>query len=195
MWLIDSGASEHFCRDRSAFFDYEQLQPPLTVHVGGSQVLQAVGTGSVLLEIQFTSSPVTLNLVHVLHVPGLRKNLISVSALLKTGWTVQANRDRFSLSHNSKEITATPDNGLFTLHAKIITPSFENEVFVSTLQKNPSLQQAHEILGHINKAAIIKFMRTNGLKYKSDHEDCEPCLKGKMNRASYRLRPETSRPN
>ena len=141
------------------------------------------------------SNSATLNLDQVLHVPGLRRNLVSVSALLKNGWTVRADRHTFSLSNHSNEILAHPDNGLFVLHAQILAPSFEHEAFVSILDRNPSLQQAHETLGHINKAAVQKFMRKYGLKYKPDHEDCEPCLKGKMNRASYRTRPDSSRPN
>ena len=195
MWLVDSGASEHFCRSRDAFFNYQELPSPLVVRVGGSQTLQAVGTGTVLLRVQSTSNPTTLSLDQVLHVPGLRRNLISVSAMLRDGWTVRADNTSFILSNETDTITAQPNNGLFTLHARILNPSFEHEVHVSLLKKNPTLQQAHEILGHINKASVQKLMRKYGLKYKPDREDCEPCLRGKMNRASYHSRPLSAQPN
>ena len=195
LWLVDSGASEHFCRSRDAFFNYQELSAPLIVRVGGSQTLEAVGTGTILLRVQSSSNPRTLNLDHVLHVSGLRRNLISVSAMLRDGWTVRADSSSFILSNGTDEISAQPHNGLFTLHARILNPILQHEAHVSLLKKNPTLQQAHEILGHINKASVQKLLRKYGLKYKPDHEDCEPCLRGKMNRASHRSRPLPSHPN
>ena len=194
-WWIDSGASEHFCRSQTAFFDYEELSLPLTVRVGGSQTLQAVGSGTVLLQVQSQSDQITLTLRQVLHVPGLRKNLVSVSALLRDGWTVRADSSTFTLSKDEIEIHTQPSNGLFVLHAQILLPSFTQEAFLSVLKRNPSLQQAHEALGHINKATVQNLLRRYGLNYKNEHEDCESCLKGKMNRVSYRTRPLSSRPN
>ena len=193
-WIVDSGASNHFCNSAESFFNYTDFQTPQVIKVGGSETLRALGIGTILLEVNSTPDPIVIELGQVLYAPGLRKNLVSLSGLLASGWSVNANQTAFTISNETQTLQAHLENGLHSLNANALIPSKDPQVFLSVLKKNPSLQEAHEAFGHINKKAVSKILSKNGLKYHPDRQVCEPCLQGKMNRVSYRPKPITAAP-
>ena len=50
-WILDSGASSHFCNTIEYFVEYEKLKHPIPVKVGGSEILHAEGVGVTFLEL------------------------------------------------------------------------------------------------------------------------------------------------
>jgi hypothetical protein len=88
-WYLDSGASHHVCGQRAAMTAYESTAA-VPVLAAGGETLYALGVGSV--SAWLSSTPIgrdhhgtAVVLSDVMYVPGLRSNLISVTALLKAG--------------------------------------------------------------------------------------------------------------
>ncbi|CAN0859198.1 Retrovirus-related Pol polyprotein from transposon TNT 1-94, partial [Linum grandiflorum] len=73
-WWIDSGANKHVCKDRRWFKTYKSSEDDAVLHMGNESTAPIVGRGSVALEM---SSGKVLKLSDVLHVPKIRKNLVS----------------------------------------------------------------------------------------------------------------------
>jgi hypothetical protein len=87
-WYLDSGASHHVCGQRAAMTAYESTAA-VPVLAAGGETLYALGVGSVSAWLSSTPTGrdhrTAVVLSDVMYVPGLRSNLISVTALLKAG--------------------------------------------------------------------------------------------------------------
>jgi hypothetical protein len=85
IWYIDSGASSHITSVREHFFDLRDTEVRIDISLGDNRVVTVAGIGTVsfrrenLPPISFTD---------VLFVPGMKKNLISVSTLQDRGFEV-----------------------------------------------------------------------------------------------------------
>ncbi|KAH9658686.1 protein kinase domain-containing protein [Citrus sinensis] len=78
-WYIDSGATNHIINDSGELLDLKPYVGTNKLLVGNGSALHIKHIGSVLLVIT-RNKPLCLN--HVLHVPNIKKNLLSVSKLL-----------------------------------------------------------------------------------------------------------------
>ncbi|XP_071920799.1 uncharacterized protein [Coffea arabica] len=96
-WWYDSGATVHVCNDKSQFKTYEEVPDGHKVLMGNHDTAKVIGIGSV--DLQFTSGK-KLILANVLHVPEIRKNLVSADALNKKGLkaVIESNKVIFSLN-------------------------------------------------------------------------------------------------
>ncbi|KAG7547628.1 Zinc finger CCHC-type [Arabidopsis suecica] len=94
-WWIDSGATIHVCKDRGWFKTYEPVQDGSVLYMGNESTAPILGRGKVVLEF---SSGKTLDLNDVIHVPGIRKNLVSGSVLNKCGFKQVYESDKYLLS-------------------------------------------------------------------------------------------------
>ena len=88
-WYLDSGASHHVCGQRAAMTAYESTAA-VPVLAAGGETLYALGVGSVSAWLSSTPTGrdhhgTAVVLSDVMFVPGIRSNLISVTALLKAG--------------------------------------------------------------------------------------------------------------
>ena len=87
-WYLDSGASHHVCGQRVSMTAYESTAA-VPVLAAGGETLYALGVGSVTAWLSSTPTGrdhrTAVVLSDVMYVPGLRSNLISVTALLKAG--------------------------------------------------------------------------------------------------------------
>ena len=81
-WLVDSGASRHMIGYRSALTDLTEKKSSVHVELGddGTYVIQGVGSTSFLLDFG-----IVLHIEEILFVPGLKKNLLSISTLEHKG--------------------------------------------------------------------------------------------------------------
>jgi hypothetical protein len=81
-WWLDTGANIHVCGDVSLFSSYQLLQGSSVLMGNGSHAsVRGVGT----VDLKFTSGKI-VQLKNVQHVPTIRKNLVSVSLLLRDGF-------------------------------------------------------------------------------------------------------------
>ena len=113
--LLDSGATDHIVSDPMLLSDYKLLNSPVTITVGNGQKLRVMGYGN--LSISYGNTIV--HFPHTLHVPAMKCNLLSVSALDVSGFiTTIANR-RAHIAHSSNPdicvLSATLIDNLYTI--------------------------------------------------------------------------------
>ena len=85
--------------DRDAFVQYESIAAK-AVYMGDNNKQDAVGQGSVKMVLQVSGSAVKAKFTNVLYVPNLKSNLISVSRLIKDGFSVQFTAAGCDISKN-----------------------------------------------------------------------------------------------
>uniref|UniRef100_A0A2N9IC33 CCHC-type domain-containing protein n=1 Tax=Fagus sylvatica TaxID=28930 RepID=A0A2N9IC33_FAGSY len=81
-WWVDTGATRHICSDKNMFSKYHSVEHGEQLFMGNSSTARVEGKGKVILKMT-SGKELTLN--DVLHVPDIRKNLVSGS-LLKQEW-------------------------------------------------------------------------------------------------------------
>ncbi|KAL2924641.1 Retrovirus-related Pol polyprotein from transposon RE2 [Bienertia sinuspersici] len=112
-WVIDSGATDHICSDLSMFDDYEKFDKrpnTITVADGKHIVVEHVG------KITFQNG---IQLNKVLHVPGVRFNLISTHKLCRDmNCDIVFTNDKCLLQDKSQGkslVLGSLESGLYTL--------------------------------------------------------------------------------
>ena len=81
-WILDSACSFHICTNRDWFSSYESLQNGDFVRMGDDNPCEIIGIGSVQIK---THDGMIRTLKNVRHIPGMKRNLISLSTLDKEG--------------------------------------------------------------------------------------------------------------
>lgn len=99
-WIIDSGSTSHISWNIEDFISYEKIERREMKLANGKSV-SAVGRGTVKIELP----DLTLKLTNTLHVPDIRKKILSVSKALKNGATLQFNEEECFLIVNDKKIS------------------------------------------------------------------------------------------
>ncbi|CAM9205530.1 unnamed protein product, partial [Sphacelaria rigidula] len=87
-WIFDTGATQHFSHDSHGMTEYREYKGRVLRCTGGS-TYPIVGRGN--LSLAFRSSDgqdVSLKLVDVDHVPGVRHNLLSLTGVQYMGHTL-----------------------------------------------------------------------------------------------------------
>jgi len=85
VWFLDSGVSFHMTGDRDLFSDLEDKDLGVHVEMGDDGRYSAMGVDTISFERE-SGKPFVLK--EVMHVLGLRKNLISVAMLEDKGYDV-----------------------------------------------------------------------------------------------------------
>ncbi|KAK2971858.1 hypothetical protein RJ640_000875 [Escallonia rubra] len=85
VWFVDTGATKHVARDREGFVDYHRI-PVGSKHIfmGNNSSEEVLGVGSYQLKLRTGR---TLILEDVRYAPTVRLNLLSVTALLDSGFS------------------------------------------------------------------------------------------------------------
>ena len=175
-WIIDSGASQHMCNDRSKFFNFRNFSTTITI--ANNTRMNATGRGDVKIT---TKDGNTFDLLNVLYVPQLASNLISVCCATKNP------NIRFNFMNGKCHImfetniiaTAIPQDSLLVLES-INTYAYPSKSIDSLTW--------HKRLGHINyeymcKESLQKTIGTVG------QFSCESCFKNKSTRIISRRSP------
>lgn len=152
-WYIDSGASQHMSPVQTLFRDYKALDTPRLILLGDNSSYNAIDIGCILLRLP---NQQTFLIPDVLHVPGLAKNLISISQITSTGNTT------LTFTRTQCVITTSPPNSkaetkfhlpkdgtLFTLGIGI-EPSISANTAETSKQPALDTLKWHYRLGHIN---------------------------------------------
>ena len=96
-WFLDSGATRHICSAKEVFATYTPAECDEFLFMGNTATARIAGTGKVMLKM---TSDKVLTLNNVLHVPTIRKNLVSVALLVKNGFKCVLVSDRAVISKN-----------------------------------------------------------------------------------------------
>lgn len=170
-WRVDSGASRHFCYDRSMFKSYYDAKDK---HVLSGDSHSSIVAGSGVVELKFTFGKILI-LKDELHTPEMRKNLVSGYLLNKADFTQIIRAYLFTLTKNNVFVRKSyATDGLFKLNVDA------NKVSSSVYMCSFNTWLAR--LCHVNKN-IIKNMSNLELTPKlslNDFKKCELCSQVKI---------------
>uniref|UniRef100_H3H9M9 CCHC-type domain-containing protein n=1 Tax=Phytophthora ramorum TaxID=164328 RepID=H3H9M9_PHYRM len=82
MWLVDSGATQHMTSSNKYMRNYKTMAP-VDVHLADDGVVQAVGTGDIVMSMKTPRGMKKGVLTNVWHIPKLSRNLFSVGRFTK----------------------------------------------------------------------------------------------------------------
>ncbi|GJS84144.1 zinc finger, CCHC-type containing protein [Tanacetum coccineum] len=143
-WWVDSGATVHVCKDRCWFKTYESLNDGSILHMRNESTALVQGRGFV--DLMFSSGKI-VSLLNVLHVPNIRKNLVSSSVLNNGSYKQVIESNKFILSKHGVFIGfGYLSNQMFRLN--IVNDNIAS-AFISTSKLNDSIIW-HARLGHVH---------------------------------------------
>ena len=117
-WFLNSGATRHICSAKEVFAMYFPAEYDVDLFMGNTVTTTIVGTEKEMLKM--TSGKV-LTLNNVLHVPTVRKNLVSTALLVKNGFKCVQVSDKVVISKNEMFIgKGYPNESLFKLNVMVI---------------------------------------------------------------------------
>ena len=212
-WIIDSGASSPMSCHRNWFHMYRDISPQKKVWLGDNRYILAMGIGQLHLEMDLGGGKKGLTVIRsAYYVPEVSGNLLSVSYLLKRGFTVNFSNTECRIFCNTKQDLcgiAKENDGLFIVNATPVIPerayishttreinedsdlnpgSHEVALVTRTKISKATLSIWHRRLGHISLTAVKHLLRhdmVTGMEISSDDASgstCIPCLEGKQTR-------------
>ncbi|KAL5708533.1 hypothetical protein ACHQM5_019321 [Ranunculus cassubicifolius] len=184
-WWYDTGATKHICSDKGLFTSYTKSNSEESLFMGNSSTSQIEGHGKIVLKL---TSEKELTLNNVLHVPDIRKNLISGSMLSKHGFEVKLASNNLVLTKHGVYLgKGHVKDGLFKMNVMTVLPKknvsqveINNKSSVAYIVESCSTW--HERLGHVNYNSIRKLINLNLIpKCKIDnHDKYEVCVEAKL---------------
>ena len=176
------------------FTTYNEAANDEQLFVGNSSTSIVAGQGKVILKM---TSGKELPLNNVLHVPDIRKNLVSSSLLSKNGFRLVFESDKFVLSKSDMYVgKGYMSDGFFKLNVMTV------EQKVAMNKKNTSFVYIHESnlwhgrIGLVNFAALRRLI---GLDYILKFEinpnlKCEVCVEAKLTKAPFKSVERKTKP-
>lgn len=186
VFAVDSGTTEHMCKEQSQFAKFLKLKSPESVLLADEKgELLCSGVGNIV------TTSVTLK--NVRYVPKLRRNLLSVYRITHNGFRVLFSADCAEIidQQNNVVLTAHRDGKLYFAKLEVAPASTVCEEV--NLVENPSYEIVHRRLAHLNEKSIA-FLKKNGYVRCSNprSEICDGCMMGKQSRLPHRLRETVS---
>lgn len=89
LWYVASNASQHMTGNLQLLTDFKTIRPSRTIRTNKGEQLQVCGHGSVKTS--------RFSIPNVSYVPGLGDNIISISQVTDTGYTVEFAPDGFEI--------------------------------------------------------------------------------------------------
>ena len=185
-WYVDTGATRHICSNKWMFSTYKPVENDDQLFMGNSSSSKVEGRGKIVLKMT-SGKELTLN--EVLHVPDIRKNLVSGSLLSKNGFKLVFVSDKFVLTKNDMFVgKGYMNDGLFKMNVMTVVPkSINNNKVNSSAYLLESSNIWHARLGHVNYDTLRRLINLEflprfdiNLKHK-----CEICVESKMTRLPF----------
>ena len=173
-WVVDTSATRHICLNKDMFQDYDKASDGECVFMGNSSTVSILGKGKVSLKL---TSGKTIALHNVLHVPDIRRNLISGALLNKAGIKLTFESDKLVLTKNGDFVgKGFCNGGLFVLD--ILT---DNKIATASAYIAESVTLWHARLGHVNVASVkrLKQLRLIPEFSNTSFDKCEVCVEAK----------------
>jgi len=199
-WIIDTGASHHFCARKEWFKTYQDLATDVTT-AGPS--IRSEGVGTIRLPVGDND----IALQNVIHVPDLRLNILSAERLKKDnciGYSNWIPHHLFDGATGKTIVEADASSGL-----PVISVGQSGELnhfealdlyYIDAANREISLDLAHRRLGHISKNLVKKLAQAStglNLKGMDAHvgadERCDECMAGQMKAKPFPLRQPPNR--
>ncbi|XXG54031.1 hypothetical protein AAC387_Pa03g2009 [Persea americana] len=188
-WWVDTEATRHVCSNKEMFSTYQASNGEQLL-MGNFTTSKVEGQGQVVLKMTF-GKELTLN--NVLHVPDIRKNLVSGSLLSKKDFKLVFESNKFVLTKSGMYMgKGYMSDGLFKMNVMTIVPNKKN----SSAYMLESSNVWHGRLGHVNYDALRRLVNIECLPKCSFDSSikCETCVEAKLTRTSFQSIEKTSEP-
>lgn len=189
-WLIDSGASRHITGYWEHLLDLVERESNLQVIIGDDARYSMRGFGATSLNLD---SRISLHLNDILFVPGIKRNLISISTLEDKGYQVAFSKGR---------VLSWPKKSSFKF-ARVIGNHHESLYKLSTRPVQALLHESsnsselwHRRLGHLHFRALptLEKMVRGMPKLSHVHDDtCKGCAMGKNTKSPFHSKERRSK--
>ncbi|CAL8998293.1 unnamed protein product, partial [Prunus brigantina] len=186
-WWLDSGASVHVANSLQGFKTKRlPSKAEMKVFVGNGERVKVEYIGLAKIELE---SGFILELVDVVYIPSMKRNLISVSKLVKSNLQFEFDESGFSIFRNKVMIgNDFLDDGMFRLNGKKPNPSTANLNInlISTkrkVDKEELYRLWHKRLGHVSNERMNLLNKENLLPPLNHHDKgniCIECVRGKL---------------
>ena len=184
-WIMDSGASMHLTYRRDWIDAFEEISP-VKIYLGDNSVQEATGKGTIHLEL--VDGAHTGHLIDVLYVPGLTKNLFSISKATEQGLKAVFSKALCLLMADKGVVKAQGlrTGNLYHLKCKIVHA--KNNGLVA--QHENMLEVWHRRLGHLNERHLQLLHNkklVDGLDFGSSGslDFCKGCVLGKQHKLPF----------
>lgn len=188
-WLVDSGATRHVVNSTKWFTEYRSIHPK-PIQLADSGFSNAVGEGTVSLEVKHEGEWVSVTLTQVLHVPGLSSNFFSVKEASQKQLGVVFTADRSYITKGSETLLSGPlQEDLYLLEARPVA-----KASVSMVREKLSLKLWHKRYGHLSPTTIKEMAKSNAVHGLTVGEEgvesgCETCVAANLARGPFKERP------
>ncbi|RVW74886.1 Retrovirus-related Pol polyprotein from transposon RE1 [Vitis vinifera] len=188
-WFPDSGATSHMTSDTEGVDQSTVYSGNERVMVGNGQSLAISHTGSISSLVP--SSPLLLS--NVLVVPGIKKNLISISQLTKdNNCCVTFSSSSFTIQDRVTRVVlgvGRCENGLYMLDRR------HHALVSTTSSPRASVRLWHTRLGHPHYRTVASLSKLGSIScsnklVNNDSEICVGCRLGKSHRLPFSLNNE-----
>nr|GEV69300.1 Gag-Pol polyprotein [Tanacetum cinerariifolium] len=191
-WWIDTGVTHHVCADKSMFHSFKAVDNGQKLYMGNSATADIKGEGDVFLKM---TSEKELKLTNVLYVLEIRKNLVSGWLLIKFGFRLVFESDKFVLSKNQMYVgRGYAKNGMFKLNVIVVKNEINKMNSSGYLIESSNVW--HGRLRHVNFNSMRRLIKTNSIpnfhidsKYKF-----EICVEAKLTRTSFKSVKRKTKP-
>jgi hypothetical protein len=187
-WIIDSGSSRHITPDKSNFVAYVSLKEPITINGVSGDAVKAIGIGKVALDfVDATGDSGTVTLSNVLHIPGSKFRLVSVSQVMDKGAHVTFGDEAAIQLPGGPNVKLVKNGNLFLFpHDPKVVPSSDNSSALVT--QGVGLSKWHARMGHRSKESIhamVKGGMVKGIVLGTDpagtaSKPCDTCKQANM---------------
>jgi hypothetical protein len=182
IWLIDSGASRHMTGYREHLTKLVKKDSRLHVVLGDDARYVVKGSGTTSLQLD---SGIPLHLNDVLFVPGMRRNLVSISALEDKGYKVVVSDGKVLAWHKNSSMDSTNvigvrEDNLYRLTIHPIQALVHDSISLSKLW--------HRRLAHLHYRALpaLGKMVTGLPPLRVEHDGiCRGCALGKNAKGTF----------
>lgn len=192
-YLVDSGTTNLMTSDVSVFnSSYKPSEQHTQVTFGNGSTLNTAGSGLARLLVKdYLGKPTLIQTHNALHVPELRRNLVSVSNLVQGGAEVHFTPTANYIQTKDTRVPIHQNGNLYEI--KVLNTMQQLETNYST----PTTESLnlHERCGHPgrdNTRAINKNLGSNTLRH---IKNCETCLQTKSKRQPFHRLPKEKQPS
>jgi hypothetical protein len=147
-WLIDSGASRHMTGFRDHLTNLVEKETNIHVVLGDNSRYNVKGVGTSTFQLY---SDIPLQLSEVLYVPGMNRNLVSISSFEDKGYKVTFSEGKFLAWHKNSHINSSRaigfrENNLYRFTIQPVQARLHDTTNLSELW--------HRRLAHIHYRAL-----------------------------------------
>ena len=184
-WIVDSGCSHHMTGDMNKLYDMAKYNGNQVVVTANNSRLPITHVGESVIVPRY--NPQKIQLQNVYHVPGMKKNLLSVSQLTATGNYVVFGPDDVKVYRNLKPLDMPVMEGRRLQSIYVMSAE---SAYVDKARKNETADLWHARLGHVSYHKLklmMNKMMLKGLPQLEVRDDiiCAGCQYGKAHQLPY----------